>query len=199
MTKCNRWTCYEAEIMPKMIPELVKAVDEEMVWLLQAMPEQPGRITNREVLQTHLRSLEESGSRKLPKPSLTRRYPVMKKLWKKRLKTWRRKSSKSEDGWMPSSVAEREGGIESIPGLVGKDSSATRDGSARTAPAQPRGMDRLCFDATRKAVGIVTTLHKFAMRGGFRRKREIRPRANGYRPFLASRAIRANCGLCSSG
>ena len=56
---CHRWTCYEAEMMPVVLRELVAAVDEETLRMLEAGPGQRGKISNQEVLQAHLTSLEE--------------------------------------------------------------------------------------------------------------------------------------------
>jgi DNA invertase Pin-like site-specific DNA recombinase len=161
LTKCKRWTCYESEIMPRILAELVKAVDEETVWLLKAMQEQPGRITNREVLQTHLRSLEESISEAAgafidPKVS-----QVMKKALEKKVEDLEAEVVETRRRLDAMSVAEREGGIQSFldwwekirPQLVwiGTDGSSTTE-----------GMDGFVLTYSEDG-NIATSLHKFAM------------------------------------
>jgi len=161
LTKCKRWTCYEAEIMPTILAELVKAVDEETIWLLRAMQEQPGRMTNREVLQTHLRSLEESISEAAgafidPKVS-----QVMKKHLEKKVEDLEAEVVETRRRLDAMSVAEREGGIQSFldwwekirPQLVwiGTGGSSTTE-----------GMDGFVLTYSEDG-NIATSLHKFAM------------------------------------
>lgn len=112
LTTCHRWTCYEAEIMPKLIPEIIKAIDEEMLLLLQAMPEKPGQITNREGLQAHLRNLEErtdEAAGAFLDPNVS---PVMKKALEKKVEEMQAEATETRRRLQAIAFAEKEGGIE---------------------------------------------------------------------------------------
>jgi DNA invertase Pin-like site-specific DNA recombinase len=56
--ECRRWTCYEAEIMPRVAAELVRVVDEEAMRMLEATPEQRGKIGTATVVEAHVEALE---------------------------------------------------------------------------------------------------------------------------------------------
>jgi hypothetical protein len=111
-TDCKRWTCYESEVMPVIVREVVKAVDEETIRLLEALPEMPGKITNREVLQAHLTSLEgriseAAGAYLDPKIS-----PTMKKAIEAKVNELDAEAATTRQRLQAIAVAENQGGFE---------------------------------------------------------------------------------------
>jgi site-specific DNA recombinase len=109
---CHDWTAYETEVMPTILRELVKAVDEETMRLLQAMPEQPGRITNREVSQAHLTSLEERISEAADSFLDPKVSPTMKKALEKKVEELEAEAVETRRKLEALAVADDLGGWE---------------------------------------------------------------------------------------
>ena len=112
LTNCRRWTCYEADILPRLIPELVSAVDEEMMLLLQAAPEKPGQITNREVFQAHLESLEQrmaEAAEAFTDPGVS---SAMKKALEKKVEEWDAEATDTRRRLEAIAATSREGGMQ---------------------------------------------------------------------------------------
>jgi site-specific DNA recombinase len=159
-THCHDWTAYESELMPTILRELVRTVDEETLNLLQAAPEQPGRVSNKEALQSHLSSLEERISKAADSFCDPAVSPTMKKALEKKVEEWESQAVETKHKLDALSVADDLGGWqkwqewwrEVRPQLlwVGSDGAMTEPSSPAYVFADDNGSAEQThpFDAT---------------------------------------------------
>jgi hypothetical protein len=110
--QCRRWTCYEFEVLPRILAELVAAVDEETVRMLQARPEDPNRITNTEVLQAHLASLEERITQAADELLDRHNTPAMKRALNQRVEELDTEITETRQRLEAIQQVQEQGGIE---------------------------------------------------------------------------------------
>jgi DNA invertase Pin-like site-specific DNA recombinase len=111
LVKCHRWTVFESEILPVIVRELIAAVDEETLRLVEARPDEPGRISNADVLKAHVESLEarvQEAAKAFADPGVS---AVMKRALEKQVEEWDTQIRETRQRIASLNAAENRGGV----------------------------------------------------------------------------------------